>query len=63
MWMAGGVSQRGLTIGKTDDYSYNILEDSVHVHDLQAIHPSLSGMIISGLTYKFQGRYFRADQM
>jgi len=32
-----------LTIGKTDDYSYNILEDAVHVHDLQATIPSLSG--------------------
>jgi len=34
IWMAGGGIQSGLSIGKTDDYSYNILEDPVHVHDL-----------------------------
>src|SRR6059036_338839 len=36
IWMAGGGIQRGLSIGKTDDYCYNILEDPVHIHDLQA---------------------------
>jgi len=36
IWMAGGGIQRGLTIGKTDDYCRNILEDPVHVRDLQA---------------------------
>ena len=59
MWMAGGGIQRGLTIGKTDDFSYNILEDAVHVHDLQATILHCLGIDHLRLTYKFQGRYFR----
>src|ERR1700737_3624512 len=59
IWMAGGGIQRGLTIGKTDDYSYNILEDPVHVHDLQATILHCLGIDHLRLTYKFQGRYFR----
>ncbi len=57
--MAGGGIQRGLTVGKTDDYSYNILEDAVHVHDLQATILHCLGIDHLRLTYKFQGRYFR----
>ena len=48
-----------LSIGKTDDYSYNILEDPVHVHDLQATILHCLGIDHLRLTYKFQGRYFR----
>jgi hypothetical protein len=59
IWMAGGGTQRGLSIGKTDDYSYNILEDPVHVHDLQATILHCLGIDHLRLTYKFQGRYFR----
>src|SRR5437867_3419140 len=59
IWMAGGGIQRGLSIGKTDDYSYNILEDPVHVHDLQATILHCLGIDHLRLTYKFQGRYFR----
>jgi len=59
IWMAGGGIQRGLSIGKTDDYSYNILEDPVHVHDLQATILQCLGIDHLRLTYKFQGRYFR----
>ena len=59
IWMAGGGIQRGLTIGKTDDYCYNILEDPVHVHDLQATILHCLGIDHLKLTYKFQGRYFR----
>jgi hypothetical protein len=59
IWMAGGGIQRGLSIGKTDDYSYNILEDPVHVHDLQATILNCLGIDHLRLTYKFQGRYFR----
>jgi len=51
--------QRGLTIGKTDDYSYNITEDPIHVHDLQATILHCLGIDHLRLTYKFQGRYFR----
>jgi len=59
MWMAGGGIQRGLAIGKTDDYCYNILEDPVHIHDLQATILHCLGIEHTKLTYKFQGRYFR----
>jgi Protein of unknown function (DUF1501) len=59
IWMAGGGIQRGLSIGKTDDYSYNILEDPVHVHDLQATILHCLGIDHLRLTYKFQGRDFR----
>src|SRR5947199_7205864 len=59
IWMAGGGIQRGLTIGKTDDYCYNILEDPVHIHDLQATIQHCLGIDHKRLTYKFQGRYFR----
>jgi uncharacterized protein DUF1501 len=59
IWMAGGGTQRGLTIGKTDDYCYNIVEDPIHVHDLQATILHCLGIDHLKLTYKFQGRYFR----
>jgi Protein of unknown function (DUF1501) len=59
IWLAGGGMQRGLTIGKTDDYCYNILEDPVHIHDLQATILHCLGIDHTKLTYKFQGRYFR----
>src|SRR5437867_9955604 len=59
IWMAGGGIQRGLSIGKTDDYCYSILEDPVHIHDLQATIQHCLGIDHNKLTYKFQGRYFR----
>src|SRR6266581_2880683 len=59
IWMAGGGIQRGLSIGKTDDYSYNVLEDPVHVHDLQATILHCLGIDHKRLTYKYQGRDFR----
>jgi len=59
MWMAGGGIRGGVTIGKTDDFSYNIVEDPVHVHDVQATVLHCLGVDHTKLTYKFQGRYFR----
>jgi hypothetical protein len=59
MWMAGGGIKPGITLGKTDDYCYNILEDPVHIHDLQATILHCLGVDHTKLTYKFQGRYFR----
>ncbi len=59
MWMAGGGVKKGTVIGETDDYSYNIVKDPVHVHDLQATILRLLGIDHKRLTYKFQGRYFR----
>jgi len=59
MWMAGGGIKPGITLGKTDDYCYNVLEDPVHIHDLQATILKCLGVDHTRLTYKFQGRYFR----
>ena len=59
MWMAGGGIKPGLAYGATDDYSYNIAENPVHVHDLQATILHCLGVDHTKLTYKFQGRNFR----
>ena len=59
MWMAGAGIKKGITIGKTDDYCYNILEDPIHVHDLNATILHLLGVDHERLTYRFQGRQFR----
>jgi hypothetical protein len=59
MWLAGGGVKRGLTLGETDDYCYNIVSDPVHVHDLQATILHCLGVDHTRLTYKFQGRHFR----
>lgn len=59
MWLAGGGIKKGLVIGESDDYSYNIAADPVHVHDLQATILHCLGLDHKRLTYKFQGRYFR----
>ena len=59
MWLAGGGIKRGLTIGKTDDLGFNVVEDRVHVHDLHATILQLLGFDHEKLTYRFQGRDFR----
>ncbi len=59
MWMAGGGMKPGIVYGETDDYSYNITANPVHVHDLQATILNQLGIDHTKLTYKFQGRHFR----
>ncbi|MFN0100649.1 MAG: DUF1501 domain-containing protein [Bryobacteraceae bacterium] len=59
MWMAGGGVKRGFQMGETDDYSYNIVRDPVHIHDIQATLLHCLGVDHTRLTYKFQGRWFR----
>jgi hypothetical protein len=59
MWLAGGGIRPGLTLGKTDDLGFHVVEDPVHVHDLQATVLHLLGLDHTRLTYKFQGRQFR----
>lgn len=59
MWMAGGGLKKGFTLGETDDFSYNIVSDPVHIYDLQATILHLMGIDHKRLTYKFQGRHFR----
>ena len=59
MWMAGGGVKAGTVYGETDDFSYNIVKDPVHVHDLHATILRLMGIDHERLTYKFQGRRYR----
>ena len=59
MWMAGGGIKPGMTIGETDDFSYNVTKDPVHVHDLHATILHLLGIDHTKLTFKYQGRRFR----
>ncbi len=59
LWMAGGGVKPGFTFGQTDDFSYNIAQNPVHVHDLHATMLHLLGMDHTRLTYKFQGRRHR----
>ena len=59
IWMAGGGIKPGVTYGETDDFSYNITRDPVHVHDLQATILQCLGIDHKKLTFKFQGRHYR----
>jgi hypothetical protein len=59
MWMAGGGIKGGVTLGQTDELGYNVTEDPVHVHDMQATILQCLGMDHTKLTYRFQGRNFR----
>jgi hypothetical protein len=59
MWMAGGGIKPGIVYGETDDFSYNIVKDPVHVHDLNATILACLGINHERLTYRFQGRDFR----
>jgi len=59
MWFAGGGTKPGITLGKSDDFGFNAIEDRVHVHDLHATLLHLLGFDHTKLTFKFQGRPFR----
>jgi hypothetical protein len=59
MWMAGGGIRGGITFGETDDFSYNIVKDPVHVHDLNATILRCLGVDHTKLTFRFQGRHYR----
>ena len=59
MWMAGGGVKPGITHGTTDDWSVNVVDGGIHVHDLHATMLHLMGIDHTRLTYKYQGRHFR----
>ena len=59
MFMAGGGVKPGMVYGETDEFSYNIVKDPVHVHDLQATILHQLGMDHEKLTFKHQGRRYR----
>jgi len=55
MWMAGGGSRPGTIFGETDEFSYNIVRDPVHIRDFHATVLHLLGFDHERLTYKFLG--------
>lgn len=55
VWMAGGGVKGGMVYGETDDFSYNITQDPVHIHDMNATILHCLGIDHRRLTYKFQG--------
>ena len=59
VWMAGGGIRPGIVYGSTDDFSYNIVENPVHIHDLNATILNQLGINHEQLTYRYQGRDFR----
>jgi arylsulfatase A-like enzyme len=59
VWLAGGGIKPGISWGKTDDYSYNVVENPVEVHDLHATMLHLLGLDHKKLIYRAQGRDYR----
>jgi hypothetical protein len=59
LWMAGAGVKPGMIYGKTDDFSYNIVENPVHIHDFQATIMHLLGIDHEQFTFKHQGRRYR----
>ena len=59
IWMAGAGVRGGQVFGETDDFSYNVVKDPVHIHDLNATALHLLGIDHTRLTHRFQGRDFR----
>ena len=59
MWLAGGGIQGGRVVGKTDEFCMSIVEDPVHVNDLQATILHCLGFDHTRLTYRHMGRDFR----
>ena len=58
-WMAGGGVKPGVSYGETDEFSYNVVKNPVHVHDWNATILHCLGIDHTKLTYRFQGRDFR----
>ena len=59
IWMAGAGVKKGFTYGETDDFGYNIIKDSVNIHDFQATVMHLMGIDHERFNFKFQGRRYR----
>ena len=58
-WLAGGGVRKGHVYGETDDFGWNVVKDSVHIHDMQATLLHLCGINHEALTFRYQGRQFR----
>jgi hypothetical protein len=59
LWMAGGGIKGGQVVGKTDELCMSVVEDKIHVHDLQATILHCLGLDHTRLTYRHMGRDFR----
>lgn len=59
MWLAGGGIRGGMTYGATDELGFHVVENPVHVHDIQATILHCLGFDHERLTYPYQGRQFR----
>lgn len=59
MWLAGGGMKPGISFGESDELAMNVVNDGVHVHDLQATILNQLGINHEKLTFRFQGRQFR----
>lgn len=59
VWMAGAGVKRGFSYGASDELAFNVAENKVHVHDLQATILHLLGFDHTKLTFRYQGRDFR----
>ncbi|MGH7946731.1 MAG: DUF1501 domain-containing protein [Opitutaceae bacterium] len=59
LWMAGAGVKPGVTYGASDDFGFNVVENPVHIHDLQATILHQLGIDHTRLTYRFQGRQYR----
>jgi hypothetical protein len=59
LWMAGGGVRGGMVFGETDDYSYNVVRDPVHIHDLNATVLHCLGIEHERLTFRHLGRDYR----
>ena len=59
MWLAGGGAKAGFNYGQTDELGFGVVENRVHVHDLQATIMHLLGFNHEKLTFRFQGRDYR----
>ena len=59
LWLAGAGVRAGHIHGATDEFGFNIVENPVHIHDLQATILHLLGLDHERLTFRFQGRQYR----
>jgi hypothetical protein len=55
MWLAGGGARGGMSYGETDDFSYNVVENPVHINDFNATILHLLGIDHERFTFRFQG--------
>jgi hypothetical protein len=59
IWLAGGGIKGGQVVGRTDELGFSVVEDKIHVHDLQATLMKCLGFDHTRLTYRHMGRDFR----